>query len=337
MPDIAVTDSLHQRRPIVQIVLLSAGFVILLGISAISIYLVLRLSDDAAAVTHTLEVENQISVALLQMRRAESAERGYLLTGRPEFLEDFKQAEALIRPAYDTLKRLTADNPAQAVLLAKSQPLVNQRLSEFNTVITFAERGQRDEATRIVTENAARGTTNEIREIAETMRGEEERLLALRTAEANRNQSFSAVATTAGSAAVLTLAAVSLLLVRGSQRARDEAEQQLGDINLNLEAAVEERTADLQEANEEIQRFAYIVSHDLRSPLVNIMGFTSELEELRADIFKRIARLSRRRMPAASDVATVAAELSGRQTSSSPRSSTRRSASSRRRSARWTG
>ncbi|MGQ7422863.1 hypothetical protein ACTGVD_11085, partial [Streptococcus suis] len=51
--------------------------------------------------------------------------------------------------------------------------------------------------------------------------------------------------------------------------------------------------ADLREANEEIQRFAYIVSHDLRSPLVNIMGFTSELEELRNDIFARIAKYSR--------------------------------------------
>ena len=63
-------------------------------------------------------------------------------------------------------------------------------------------------------------------------------------------------------------------------------------MNVNLEAAVDERTADLQEANEEIQRFAYIVSHDLRSPLVNIMGFTSELEELRGSIFQRLARLS---------------------------------------------
>ena len=92
---------------------------------------------------------------------------------------------------------------------------------------------------------------------------------------------------------MIALAALSIFLVRRSARARDEAEAQLRDNNLNLESTVQERTADLREANEEIQRFAYIVSHDLRSPLVNIMGFTSELEELRGDIFKRIATLGR--------------------------------------------
>ncbi len=56
------------------------------------------------------------------------------------------------------------------------------------------------------------------------------------------------------------------------------ANAELAGVNDRLEASVAERTADLTAANEEIQRFAYIVSHDLRSPLVNIMGFTSELE-----------------------------------------------------------
>ena len=46
-----------------------------------------------------------------------------------------------------------------------------------------------------------------------------------------------------------------------------------------LEVAVAERTAELTSANDEIQRFAYIVSHDLRAPLLNIIGFTSELED----------------------------------------------------------
>ena len=99
--------------------------------------------------------------------------------------------------------------------------------------------------------------------------------------------------TIAGSGLVIALAGISIFLVRRSARARDAAEALLRDNNLNLEATVDERTADLREANNEIQRFAYIVSHDLRSPLVNIMGFTSELEELRADIFRRIAALGR--------------------------------------------
>jgi signal transduction histidine kinase len=45
-----------------------------------------------------------------------------------------------------------------------------------------------------------------------------------------------------------------------------------------------EAEADLRESNDEIQRYAYIVSHDLRAPLVNVMGFTSELEETRAEV-----------------------------------------------------
>ena len=113
-----------------------------------------------------------------------------------------------------------------------------------------------------------------------------------------------------GSGLVIALAGISIFLVRRSARARDAAEAQLRDNNLNLESTVDERTADLREANDEIQRFAYIVSHDLRSPLVNIMGFTSELEELRGDIFKRIATLARAgtSAPPAPDNATDTAE-----------------------------
>lgn len=45
-----------------------------------------------------------------------------------------------------------------------------------------------------------------------------------------------------------------------------------------------EAEAELRESNEEIQRYAYIVSHDLRAPLVNVMGFTSELEATREEV-----------------------------------------------------
>jgi CHASE1-domain containing sensor protein/two-component sensor histidine kinase len=64
----------------------------------------------------------------------------------------------------------------------------------------------------------------------------------------------------------------------------ERARAKLAGLIANLEQAVDSRTADLTAANEEIQRFAYIVSHDLRAPLVNVMGFTSELDAVRADM-----------------------------------------------------
>ncbi|EPX82788.1 PAS domain S-box [Rubellimicrobium thermophilum DSM 16684] len=57
-----------------------------------------------------------------------------------------------------------------------------------------------------------------------------------------------------------------------------------------LNEALAEQAAELAESNEELQRYAYIVSHDLRSPLVNVMGFTSELQTLRDELLAAGAR-----------------------------------------------
>jgi signal transduction histidine kinase len=295
-----VTPEATRRRAIGQILLLAAGLVVLTVISAGSVYLVNKAREDARWVLHTVEVENQISLTQLQLRRAESAQRGYLLTLVPEFQADFETAASQLAPALTRLSQIASDNPVQKRLVDEMLPLCNQRIDEFRKTIELARTQHVDDATRIIREGVGREAMKHIDDLAGQMRAEEDRLFVLRTTNADRSQSLAASMTWIGSGFVVVLAGISIFLVRRSARARDDAEALLRDNNLNLEATIDERTADLREANNEIQRFAYIVSHDLRSPLVNIMGFTSELGELRADIFRRIAALGRAAAPAAS-------------------------------------
>ena len=282
-----------RRRTALQILLLSAGFVVLIAVSVASVLLVNKARDDNAWVVHTVEVESQIANLLVEVRRAESATRAYLLTSAPQYLTEYQTAATGIPVALDHLSKLTTDNPAQIANSAKLRTAIEQRLAEFALGIDRVKNNDAATSVAILRNNTSTDALEAIAKIGRDMRAEEDRLFAMRTATADRTQVLASSVTIAGSCMVLALAGFSIVLLRLSSQARDEAEARLLDNNLNLEATVDERTADLREANEEIQRFAYIVSHDLRSPLVNIMGFTSELEELRGDIFKRIATLNR--------------------------------------------
>jgi signal transduction histidine kinase len=288
-----VTINATRRRAIGQILLLSAGFLVLVAISTTSVILVNQSRKDNGWVVHTVEVENQVNALLLEVRRAESATRGFLLTSEPRFRSEYGIAVAAVTANADKLRELSRDNPVQTDNLKRLQQPLDARLDEFAKTIDLVDHHDAATGLAIMREASAGNTAQRMNDIVEQMRAEEDRLFAERTKTADRTQQLASIVTVAGSALVIALAAISIFLVRRSARARDNAESQLRDNNLNLEATVDERTADLREANDEIQRFAYIVSHDLRSPLVNIMGFTSELEELRGDIFRRIATLDR--------------------------------------------
>ncbi|MBR0818257.1 CHASE3 domain-containing protein [Bradyrhizobium liaoningense] len=287
-----MTAEALRRRSIWQILLFAAGLLVLTVISAGSVYLVNKARDDSKWVLHTIEAENQINALLLEIRRAESAARGYLLTQGEGFKADHEKAVAAIIPALDKLTRLTGDNPAQRKSIDQLSAAIEIRLGQFAQELDFIGQNRPDEAAALVREAASTGTTAEISKVASSMIQEEERLFRLRSVNSDRSQTLAASLTGIGSGLVVLLALISIWLVQRSARARDEAEARLRDAYANLETVVDERTADLREANNEIQRFAYIVSHDLRSPLVNIMGFTSELEELGGDIFRRIGGLT---------------------------------------------
>jgi signal transduction histidine kinase len=78
---------------------------------------------------------------------------------------------------------------------------------------------------------------------------------------------------------------------RAAMEALRHASDEIRQFNESLERRVQERTAELAEANRDLaqknqenEMFVYSVSHDLRSPLVNLQGFSKELEAVAADL-----------------------------------------------------
>lgn len=288
---VQTTAANARQSPGAQPALLALGFVVLVAISATSVWLVGRSNDDAEAVVHTLEVQNRLSGVLLNLRRAESGQRGFGLTGQEPYRVEYREAARNVSPALDRAKEAVSDNPPQLERFNEIAPLVREKLEEMAQVIAMFEQGRQQEALDVIKAGSGRNLMEGIRQRILVMYNAERDLLNHRRAESERTNAYLLAAALLGSAIIVLIGAFSIYLVQRSSRQREEARRALQDTNESLERIVAERTADLRLANEEIQRFAYIVSHDLRSPLVNIMGFTSEIEAIKKDTFEKLSAL----------------------------------------------
>src|SRR5207302_5901928 len=72
-----------------------------------------RLIMNNAAVAHTHEVLAELETVLSLLKDAETGQRGYLLTGNPEYLEPYDKARTKIDETIKHLRELTADNANQ--------------------------------------------------------------------------------------------------------------------------------------------------------------------------------------------------------------------------------
>jgi signal transduction histidine kinase len=274
-----------------QPLLVLVGLIVLLAIGGTSAWLVFKSQEDAAAVADSVQVQYDLTTQQARIRRTESFQRGFLLTGEPVMLEQYRESAGLVEPATARLREVLADDPEQLGRLEALVPTIEAKLAELAETVALVEAGNAAGALAVVRSGRGETLMQQIADGFEAMREIERRDFAERSNAARTSSLALVVVTVAGILVILGVAAFALFVVSRATRQLAEAHKALADANLDLEARVAERTADLSEANLEIQRFAYIVSHDLRAPLVNIMGFTSELEALRDDAFGRLAVL----------------------------------------------
>ncbi len=254
------------------------GFSLLLIAFAVTIASAISNQRATMAVRHTYQVIDELDALSLAIERVETATRGYLLSPSPIRSETRRRYASQIPARLDRLRSITSDNQRQQATLKILRAKIEDQVATTTDMMARAEAGQLESARAEFVERVKIRQIDQIRDLEKAVRDEELRLLDWRqSVESSRRTQFSIILAVTG-LLLLLVGAATYWLVRRYTLDLTATRDRLHLLNTDLEAAVSERTADLQRANDEIQRFAYIVSHDLRSPLVNVMGFTAELE-----------------------------------------------------------
>ncbi len=258
------------------LIMIGIGFLALIGLAAATLWLNERNQAYADLVLLAREVEDSTRTLLSHAQDAETGQRGFLLTKDPEFLVPYEQAVGNIPGEMARLRQLTVANTAIRPLIDKFSDSIADRMGILRENLDIA----RENAGNVSLERMRRGKVamDALRAVTDKIVAEEERLFVERSAETKFAGRALLATDLVGLILIGALAVGCYFVARGYLREMIAARQGLQAMNADLNEIVEERTGEVMRANEEIQRFAYIVSHDLRSPLVNIMGFTSELE-----------------------------------------------------------
>ena len=261
-------------------------------------------SRASGLVEHTHEVKATIANAANQLERSISAHNGYLLDPHPDRLRLYRDSSRVVGESLDTLDRLTLDNHEQRERVATLRPLIEDVHRQLDLSIGLVREGELEVARELFP--SRRQPLLRIRALTDQLSATEEALLDTRLADERRSLRQVQNLLIVIAIALVFTALGTIWLLRRNVKLLHASRADLQRLNLGLESAVAARTADFKRANEEIQRFAYIVSHDLRSPLVNVMGFTAELESTRVRLTRFLDKLETEHPGLVTEEATTA-------------------------------
>lgn len=256
----------------------AAALVALMLLIAASFWLVAQTQSAATDVLKARERLTSLSNMLVTTLNAETGQRGYLLTSEPRYLAPFESAGRNVKPRLESLAAVFQDDVSAKSAVDNIRSTVQAKMDELSETVELKKSGKSAEALAIVTSDRGKDLMDQIRSQIGQETDRVNQMLGAGVEKQRGNASLARQFAIGAALAILLAALGAIATILKYTRELLFARSELQTLNTGLEDRVTERTRDLKRANDEIQRFAYIVSHDLRSPLVNVMGYTSELE-----------------------------------------------------------
>ncbi len=223
---------------------LQIGVPALLAFIAWNAYLAinhLKLVQTIAALTlESSTIQEELSGVLKDVTDMETAQRGYLLTGDPEYLQPYAGAKGRIETDFVKLRAgLSNRMQSERSLESQLESLATSKQAEMERSITLRQQGYRRRSFKLVDTNEGKGYMDEIRRIASSLSSSESGNFARldREKTATLKTAFAAIIVSNLILLVLAVCAFGLiryhgrLLVEEAAQSRDE----LAVRNLQLE------------------------------------------------------------------------------------------------------
>lgn len=212
-----------------------------------------RLSDGLGKVIERDTALDRIHTVVRRIVDAETGQRGYLLSGRPEYLVPFENAERDVQEALAFLAEYYRDDPKASALLDDVVKWSNHKLGEMRATLAMFDSGRHDDWRAIIQAGVGRHAMIAIRRDGRD-------LLAIESARLEGQRSAMATELQVSRIAVNVTTVVSLLallLFIRQGMAFDAAQRQhaaaLQTERDHLESEVTRRTADLTELAGKLQ------------------------------------------------------------------------------------
>jgi CheY-like chemotaxis protein/signal transduction histidine kinase/CHASE3 domain sensor protein len=176
---------------------------------------------DADKIAHSHEVIVALDDMLSGVKDAETGQRGYLLTGKDQYLGPYNQALSEVGPMFARIASLTRDNGAQQARLVQLRQHVGAKLAELRQTVELRQSGHADAALAVVLTDQGKAEMDAIRQQLDLMQQEEARLRQIRIDEMAAAMRSTVLTTVLTGVLGVALTLIVGLLIRRTAAARE--------------------------------------------------------------------------------------------------------------------